>query len=236
MDGCFSQNQIELPSELHEPFAAKNNKMGGGNIMRFFWITCFILCILFPCLSYGQTVGISGYMDEDVRGLVGHVSSDKGGGVPYAHVFFMHGKDTIPLVCDAVGTFSWGVARVPDTLQVRVTAVGYKTLDVSYSPKNQGNRLYIRMQQEAIALNEVIITAKKVYMVVKGDTLEYKADAFKTLEGDFVGTLLRGLPGVVMENGCLTVNGEPIHYVHVDTENFSVRRDIIDNFGRIKQK
>ena len=77
----------------------------------------------------GQSVGIRGRMSEEVRGLAGQVFSDKGGAVPYAHLFFMHGKDTIPMVCDAVGTFSWQTNRVPDSLQIRVTAIGYKTLE-----------------------------------------------------------------------------------------------------------
>ena len=190
-----------------------------------------VLIVLFSVMFRnvcGQTVGVRGAMSEEVRGLAGQVFSDQKGVVPYAHVFFIHGKDTIPLVCDAIGVFSWHTAHVPDTLQVRVTAIGYKTLEAHYYPKTQGNRLLIRIQQEAVALNEVIVTAKKVYMVVKGDTLEYKAETFMALEGDFIGNLLKKLPGVSFENG-LTINGEPIARIYVNGEDFGGTGNVLSN-------
>ena len=120
-----------------------------------------------------------------------------------------------------MGAFAWKTACVPDTLQIRVTAVGYKSFNGTYSPKNQGNKLWIRIQQEATALNEVIVTAKKVYMVVKGDTLVYKAESFKILEGDFIGNLLQKLPEVSLDHGLLTVNGGCLYRLLCDVDLFS---------------
>jgi len=157
----------------------------------------------------------------DVRyktfGIQGRVVDSTGrAGVPYAHVRFIQGKDTAVLACDAMGRFSWMVERVAEVVEVRVTAIGFKPFMGRYSPKQHGTFIRIRMKQDVVALNEVIITRKKIYMIVKGDTLEYKAETFKTLEGDFIGRLLQKLPGVSLDHGSLTVNGQPISRVYVN--------------------
>ena len=99
-------------------------------------IICTILIILLPKFLNAQSVGIQGWMDDEVRGIAGQVLSDKGGAVPYAHIYFIHRNDTIPLACNAIGGFVWESARVPDTLQIKVTAVGYKSFEGTYFPKN----------------------------------------------------------------------------------------------------
>ena len=67
-------------------------------------------------------------------------------------------------------------------------------------------------------LNKVNISANKVEVTtIQGDIITYPVkNAFKTIEGDFVGNLLRKLPGFAMENGFLTLNGQPIHYIELD--------------------
>ena len=64
-------------------------------------------------------------------------------------------------------------------------------------------------------LDEVIITGKRLMMVVKGDTLQYNVDEVKTLEGAKMGEILEKLPGVSMDGG-LKVNGMPIHRIYVN--------------------
>ena len=51
-------------------------------------IVCVLLVMWLPLFLNGQSIGIRGWVDEEVRGLAGQVLSNQGGGVPYAHVFF----------------------------------------------------------------------------------------------------------------------------------------------------
>ena len=80
-------------------------------------------------------------------------------------------------------------------------------------------------------LNHVIILDDKIQVKLGSETLEYPIGPFETLKGDFVGNLLRRLPGFDVEKGLLTVNGKPIHYIFVDKEKISTDKypSIIEN-------
>ena len=45
-------------------------------------------------------------------------------------------------------------------------------------------------------LREATVTATKVMMVMKGDTIVYNADAFELAEGSMLDQLISRLPGV----------------------------------------
>jgi len=182
---------------------------------------------------------VMGKMNPDVRGITGKVIDGfKGGkGIPYAQVYLINEKkrkkDTVKLTCDVLGLFHWGTSRVPAKLKIRVEATGFKTLEWNCG-QDEGNTLAVRMARETEKidekLNEVIITAQKVYMVVKGDTLAYPAGPFTTFDGNVVADLLKQLPGVSMENDQIRVNGEPISIIRVDGRDFDPSlRDVLFN-------
>lgn len=50
-------------------------------------------------------------------------------------------------------------------------------------------------------LNEVVVKASKIMMVMKGDTLVYDATAFQLAEGSMLDELIKQLPGVRLESG-----------------------------------
>jgi len=58
-------------------------------------------------------------------------------------------------------------------------------------------------------LNEVTVTASRVKMVMKGDTIVYNADAFALAQGSMLDGLIDQLPGVELKNdGRILVNGK----------------------------
>ena len=70
---------------------------------------------------------------------------------------------------------------------------------MTYKPHNIG---VIRLHRERIHnLNEVKVTASRIMMVMKGDTLVYDANAFQLAEGSMLDELIRQLPGVRLESG-----------------------------------
>ena len=69
-------------------------------------------------------------------------------------------------------------------------------------------------------LNEVTVKASKVRMVVKGDTIEYNADAFQLAEGSMLDGLMRMLPGFEIENGQIRVNGLYVSSLLVNGNDF----------------
>ncbi len=70
-------------------------------------------------------------------------------------------------------------------------------------------------------LDEVTVTATKVKMVIKGDTIEYNAAAFQLAEGSMLDNLIRALPNAELDNnGRITVNGEFVSELMVNGRDF----------------
>lgn len=69
-------------------------------------------------------------------------------------------------------------------------------------------------------LEEVIITDARA-IVIKGDTIEYTADSFKTRQFDNVDELLKKLPGIEVDrNGKIKAYGKDVEKMTVDGEEF----------------
>lgn len=70
-------------------------------------------------------------------------------------------------------------------------------------------------------IDEVVVTATKVKMVYRGDTIVYDADAFQLSEGSMLDRLVRMLPGVTLERtGRISVNGRFVSSLLVNGEDF----------------
>ena len=70
-------------------------------------------------------------------------------------------------------------------------------------------------------INQVTVTATKVKMYYKGDTLVYNADAFKLPEGAMLDALIKQLPGVTMdEYGQIFVNGRLVEELLLGSRSF----------------
>lgn len=70
-------------------------------------------------------------------------------------------------------------------------------------------------------LSEVTVTATKVKMYWKGDTLVYDASAFKLPEGSMLDDLIRQMPGVTMnDDGEIFVNGRKVDELLLGSKSF----------------
>lgn len=77
----------------------------------------------------------------------------------------------------------------------------------------------VNLQRADKLMDEVIITEAPVK--VSGDTISYKADAFKTKPNATVEDLLKKLPGVQVErDGTVKAQGENVQKVYVDGKEF----------------
>lgn len=78
----------------------------------------------------------------------------------------------------------------------------------------------IRMKKE-VTLKEVVVTATKLKMVMRGDTIVYDADAFQLSSGSMLDKLIRLLPGAQLEpGGEIYINGQKVQSLLVNGENF----------------
>jgi hypothetical protein len=79
----------------------------------------------------------------------------------------------------------------------------------------------ILMTHDAKSLDEVLVIAERPPVVVKKDTIEFNASAFKTLPNALVEDLLKKLPGVQVDrDGNIAVNGKPVNRILVDGKVF----------------
>ncbi|MES2331511.1 MAG: TonB-dependent receptor [Bacteroidota bacterium] len=79
----------------------------------------------------------------------------------------------------------------------------------------------IKLTGTSKQLDEVIVFAERPPVVIKKDTIEFNASAFKTLPTALLEDLLKKLPGIqVDENGDITVNGQKVNRILVDGKRF----------------
>lgn len=103
-----------------------------------------------------------------------------------------------------------------------ITLKGYEPLEVevNYAEKKWRWGTF-KMTREAKRLNEVTVTATKVKMVMRGDTLVYDATAFQLPQGSMLDDLIRNLPGATLDrDGRITVNGQLVSSLLVNGRDF----------------
>jgi hypothetical protein len=72
-----------------------------------------------------------------------------------------------------------------------------------------------------VTLDEVVVTATKVKMFYRGDTLIYDATAFNMPDGSMLDDLIRQMPGVTMNDGGeIFVNGKKVDELLLNSRSF----------------
>lgn len=105
---------------------------------------------------------------------------------------------------------------------LKAELMGYKPF--SKAVKMEGKAIdlgQIKMQLDAEQLDAATVTDLGNPVIIKKDTVEYNADAFKTTENDVLLDLLKKLPGIeVGDDGTIKANGETVSKITVDGKTF----------------
>jgi hypothetical protein len=111
----------------------------------------------------------------------------------------------------------------PGSYRLLISFQGYQPYKkfFSISPENKNIDLgEVHMDKEYKSLSEVIVT-DDAPIKIKQDTIEFKADAFKTKPNATVEDLLKKVPGVqVDKDGNVKAQGETVQKVYVDGKEF----------------
>ena len=98
--------------------------------------------------------------------------------------------------------------KIPDRQYSRYTKEWMKNFKLRKKPKEH-------------MLGEAVVKATRIKMVVKGDTVEYDADAFNLAEGSMLDKLLGEMPGMeIKDNGEIYNNGKKVESLLVDGKDF----------------
>lgn len=114
------------------------------------------------------------------------------------------------------------ISLSPGKYILNITYLGYKDKNENIQLANSGLNLgNIFIEEDAVLLKEAVVEARPIEVLVKGDTVEYNADAYKVQEGAALEELLKKLPGAeVSSDGSITVNGRTINKILVDGKEF----------------
>lgn len=143
--------------------------------------------------------------------------------IEMATVRLLSAKDS-SFVCGTV-TDQYGVFNLKKVKNgkyiLEVKYLGYDHYYQNIQVQNKSLMLRnIMMEESTQRLDAVSVTGMAAQMLVKVDTIEFNAAAFKTTENAVVEDLLKRLPGVEVSDGSITVNGEAIKRIKVDGKKF----------------
>lgn len=146
--------------------------------------------------------------------------------LPYASVQLLHKNDSSFIAgttTDSDGIFDFKSVK-PDEYLMLISSVGFQRvyqMVILTKEKTIYDLGVIELPENTIVLAEASVVAQRREMVVKDDTTEYNASAYKLKENAVVEDLLKRLPGITIdEDGKILVNGKEVKKVMVDGQDF----------------
>ncbi|MDR2475840.1 MAG: outer membrane beta-barrel protein [Bacteroidales bacterium] len=180
----------------------------------------FIIILLFSTLLLNAQ---SGSQRATITGLVKESPTQEA--VSQATVRLLQLPDSVlkaGVLTGNDGTFSLrNVAQGNYALQI--SYLGFKTHTQALAVgKNDLALPEILLRPDALMLAEAVVVGQVASVVVKNDTVEYNAAAFKTPENAVVEDLLKKMSGAGVEvtDGKVTVNGKEVKKFLVDGKDF----------------
>jgi hypothetical protein len=129
------------------------------------------------------------------------------------------------LVCytttDKQGTFVLRNIRDNEPLRLLITHVGYAPIHVSLQLSQMPVLDLGSLRLSTETMREVTVNGLRVPVVIKKDTIEFNAEAFKVRPNAAVQDLLKKLPGVQVDrDGTITYAGREVSKIRVDGRDF----------------
>ncbi|SJZ33051.1 TonB-dependent receptor [Sediminibacterium ginsengisoli] len=173
------------------------------------------LCM--SAISFAQTGNISGKVSDSTGKQL----------LPLTTVTVFTARDTTVVTYRL--TNENGVFKIPGLplnvpLRVMATYSGYEAFrkEFTLSDANPGLDLgLVKLISTSKDLDEIIVTAERPPVIIKKDTIEFNASAFKTLPNGLVEDMFKKVPGMEVDaNGDLKINGQKVNRLLVDGKRF----------------
>ena len=176
----------------------------------------------------GKTVHLSGAVEDGFlemplpKAKVSVLRTDSSIVVDSAQIFFFYGSG-MKIVRAQFGT---DVNAAEREYLVHASMDGYddvwKRVPIPRPLQDDVDVPTLKMRKSSVkTLHEVTVTATKIKMFYRGDTLIYDATAFKMPEGSMLDDLIRQLPGVTLNaDGEIFVNGRKVDELLLGSRTF----------------
>lgn len=168
------------------------------------------------------SISFSGYSQRSIQAMV--FDGKNGLPIELGAVRILHIPDSVYVQgsqTDFKGSFMLSKIN-PGNYTIIISLVGYLNYFQNVTMEHKDIILKnIQLKENAHLLKEIEVKGTAAQMVVKGDTLEYNATAFKTNQNAVVEDLLKRLPGVeISTEGKITVNGQEVKKIRVNGKKF----------------
>lgn len=109
----------------------------------------------------------------------------------------------------------------PGTWRLRATSLGYEALERELNIAGGVSDLgTLEMSPGAEAIEDVVLEVPALRSSIRGDTLSYRASAFKVSFGSDAGALIGKMPGLEVADGVIEAQGRTVQRVFVDGREF----------------
>lgn len=160
---------------------------------------------------------------EKTFSISGIIQDENGSVLPQATVVLLENQDSVLYSytsSNSEGEFLLKKVKPGDYI-FQITFLGFEKYQKALSLKESLDLGIVELSEEKTILEEVEVSDYRIPIEIKGDTVQYNADAFKTKENAVVEDLLRKLPGVQVErDGSIRAHGEKVARVLVDGKEF----------------
>lgn len=146
--------------------------------------------------------------------------------VPFAVVQLLKQDSSyvVGATSDETGTFKV-TAPANGRYILKASYVGYRTIfqNVTIANEQDVSVGQLDFQTDTHTLKEVKVVASAPKVVVKADTFQYNASAYRTPEGSTIEALVKKLPGAeVSDDGTIKINGKEVKKILVNGKEFMV--------------
>lgn len=185
---------------------------------------CLLVCLFFGLHQLSaQTHTVSGVIKDTT-----------GQEIIAANIWLTAGKDSLHAASNETGRFTFPPLG-QSVFSLRISVLGYETWTKSFDFSNTAGNIEIPpiiLRMKTSTLQEVIVKGKPEPVVIKEDTLEYKASQFHLRDNSVAEDLLKRLPGVdVDKDGNVTMMGKKITKLRINGKDYLV--DDIKTLTRI---
>lgn len=162
---------------------------------------------------------------SQAQNISGKIVDKEGKALPGASVVMVSLPDSILAkfgIAAENGAFTFQKTKA-GKYNLQVSFAGFKTLNKPLTiTKGQAIALgNIVLDEDKRVLDEVVVKEDRIPIVIKKDTIEYNAKAFRTKPNSNVEKLLKQLPGVeVGRDGKIKAQGKEVRKVLVDGKEF----------------